>query len=67
MNSINKAPLWVWIIGVSLFSGLPIIRLVGYGNPMMALLAAAGVFYAAGLGRAVYRQNLLARGVHLDD
>ncbi|MFC7247161.1 hypothetical protein ACFQO7_32205 [Catellatospora aurea] len=67
MTSLNKMPYWAWLCGVVIFGIVPVMMLLTTGAFAGAFLTIMSILYAVGLGRAAYRQNLLARGVQLDD
>lgn len=66
LRSLDRLPLWVWVGGVALFGGLTVGMLAFTGHASAAFIAAVGLLYAVGLGRAVTRRELLQQGTGED-
>ncbi|WP_144126526.1 hypothetical protein [Catellatospora sichuanensis] len=67
MKSIDKAPFWTWPLGIGVFGGITAFRLLVDGRWLAIFHLAIGMAYAAGLGRALLRRSLVARGIRVDD
>ncbi|WP_144127171.1 hypothetical protein [Catellatospora sichuanensis] len=66
MKSIDKTPFWAWPLGIFGCAGPVAFTLVVDGRWIALPFLAVGMAYAAGLGRALLRRNLVARGVGVD-
>lgn len=67
MSGVDRVAFWWWPAGVSFFGIMAVMGSLRYGSWWLTLHTVAAILYAVGLGRAVLRRNLMARGVPVDD